>query len=98
MSDYTKAEALAFIDSMRLTLGGKVGFKWLAEKLSDLATYVESTAAENERLNAYLDWANVRGDYESYCAVRPDAAQADATTGGNGAPGDGDNSQTGDPA
>lgn len=79
MSEYTKDEALAFINAIRLTLGGKVGFKWLAEKLSLLAAYIESIAAENERLNAYLDWANARDDYESYCAKHPDdVLQGDA--------------------
>jgi hypothetical protein len=73
MSEYTKDEALAFINAIRLTLGGKVGFKWLAERLSDLAAYIESITAENERLNAYLDWANSRDDYESYCAMYSDA-------------------------
>jgi len=66
MSEYAKDEALAFIESMRLALGDRVGFKWLGEKLTDLASYIESVAAENERLNAYLDWANARDDYESY--------------------------------
>jgi len=74
MPEYTKDEALVFINSIRLTLGNKTGFKWLVEKLSQLATYIESLATENERLNAYLDWANARGDYESYCAIYPDAA------------------------
>ncbi|MDZ7261488.1 MAG: hypothetical protein ONB05_05215 [candidate division KSB1 bacterium] len=68
MSEYTKDEALAFINGIRLTLGSKVGFKWLVEKLSGLAAYIESITAENERLNAYLDWANLRNEYESYCA------------------------------
>ena len=72
MSEYTKDEALAFVEAIRLTLDGKVGFKWLVEKLSDLAAYIESLAAENERLNGYLDWANARGDYDSYCATYPD--------------------------
>jgi hypothetical protein len=84
MSAYTRDEALAFIDAMGLTLGGKVGFKWLVEKLSDLSAFVESVTAENERLNAYLEWADVRGDYESYLASRADmAVQGDADpTGG----------------
>ena len=73
MSEYTKDEALAFINAIRLTLGRKVGFKWLVERLSDLAAYIESLTAENERLNAYLDWADSRDDYESYCAMNPDA-------------------------
>jgi len=76
---YTKDEALAFIDAMRLTLDGKVGFKWLVERLSALTAYIESIATENERLNAYLDWAEARDDYESYRATRPDATvQGDA--------------------
>ncbi len=74
MSEYTKDEALAFIEAMRVSLTGKVGFKWLVEKLSDLAAYIESIASENERLNAYLDWANARDDYESFCTVYPHAA------------------------
>lgn len=73
MSEYTKDEALAFIDAIRRTLRGKVGFKWLVEKLSDLAAYIESITGENERLNAYLDWANARGDYESYQDTHADA-------------------------
>lgn len=71
MSEYTKDEALAFIDAIRLTLDGKVGFKWLVEKLSALSGYVESIAAEKERLNAYLDAANAREDYQSYCSEGP---------------------------
>ncbi|MDO9557331.1 MAG: hypothetical protein Q7J82_07105 [Coriobacteriia bacterium] len=76
MSEYTKDDALTCIESMRLMLGNRVGFKWLVEKLSHLAAYIESIAAKNERLNAYLDWANARDDYESYCA-NPDAALRD---------------------
>jgi hypothetical protein len=73
MAQFTRDEALAFVDSIRLTLGNRVGFKWLAEKLLVLSAYVESTASENERLNAYLDWANARADYESYRETHPDA-------------------------
>lgn len=76
MSEYTKDEALAFINAIRLSLDGKVGFKWLVEKLSDLAAYIESVAAENERLNAYLDWTNARDDYESYRATELDGNAA----------------------
>lgn len=68
MIEYTKDEALAFIEAMRLTLDGKVGFRWLVAKLSDLAAYVESIADENELLNAFLDRADMRSDYESYRA------------------------------
>jgi hypothetical protein len=71
MSVFNKAEALAFIESMRLTLVNRVGFRWMVEKLSGLAAYIESITGENERLNAYLDWANARDDYESYCAKYP---------------------------
>ena len=72
MSEFTKDEALAFIGAMRLNLDGKVGFKWFVERLSSLAAYIESSAAENEQLNAYLDWVNARDDYESYRATYPD--------------------------
>jgi hypothetical protein len=72
MPEYTKDDALAFIEAMRLATNGKVGFKWLTEKLSGLAAYVESTAEENARLNAYLDSAHARGDYESFRATHPD--------------------------
>ena len=71
MSEYTKDEALAFVNAIRLTLDGKVGYRWLVEKLSHLAAYIESIAAENERLNAYVDDANARDDYDSYCATHP---------------------------
>ncbi len=72
MSEFTKDEALVFIEAIRLGVDGKVGFKWLVEKLSHLAAYIESSAAESEQLNAYLDWANARDDYESYRATHPD--------------------------
>ncbi|MDZ4064510.1 MAG: hypothetical protein U1E22_07580 [Coriobacteriia bacterium] len=82
MSEFTNDEALAFIHAMRLTLDGKTGFKWLVERLSGLAAYIESITVEKERLNAYLDWANARDDYESYCAMYPEASpQGDAQSG-----------------
>ena len=68
MSLDTKDEALAFIGAMRLTIEGRVGFKWMVERLSDLAAYVETLAAENDRLHAYLDNTDARGDYEAYRA------------------------------
>lgn len=77
MSEFTKGEALAFIGTMRLTFENKVGFKWLVEKLSGLEAYVASVATENEWLNAYLDWADERADYESYLAANPDTASRD---------------------
>lgn len=72
MSEYTKDDALAFIESLRLLLGNRTGFRWLGEKLSHLAAYVEFAGAENERLNAYLDAASLRDDYEAYRAAHPD--------------------------
>jgi hypothetical protein len=74
MSAFTKGEALAFVEAIRLNLDGKTGFKWFVERLSFLADYIESTAAENQRLNAYLDSADARDDYESYCAGNPNDA------------------------
>lgn len=71
MAEYTKDDALAFISALRLTLKGKVGFKWLVERLSDLDAYVESVAVENERLNAYIDETDSREGYRSYCAPHP---------------------------
>jgi len=68
MSEYTKDEALAFINAMRLTLQGKVGFKWLLEKLDGLTAYVESVADENEQLTAFLDETGARDEYESFRA------------------------------
>lgn len=72
MADYTKDEALAFVESMRLTVGGRTGFKWLGEKLNSLSNYIEATAAENERLNAYLDEINARREYEVYLTEHPE--------------------------
>lgn len=72
MSEFTKDEASAFIEAMRLTLEGKVGFKWYVERLAGLAAFIESLAVENTRLHAYLDWADSRADYEAYLATLPD--------------------------
>lgn len=66
MAGYTRDEALAFIGAIRLAIEGKVGFKWLVAKLGDLASYIEAIASENEQLNAYIDSAGARDDYESY--------------------------------
>jgi len=74
VSDFERDEALAFIDAMRLTIQGKIGFKWMTEKLSALAVYIESVAADNARLNAYIDQAGLRGDYESTWTKSPEAA------------------------
>ena len=70
---FTRDEALAFVEAIRLNLEGKAGFKWFVERLSLLADYIESTADENTRMNAYLDCADARDDYESYCAANPNA-------------------------
>lgn len=73
MAELTKDEVLAFIDAMRRTLEGKVGFKWLVERLSDITAYVESITAENERLNAFIDSAGSRAGYEAYAQAHPSA-------------------------
>ena len=62
MADYTKDEALVFIEAMRRTLAGKVGFSWFVERLSDLSAYIETITAENERLKAELENARAQGD------------------------------------
>lgn len=72
MTEYTRDEALAFIEAMRLTIQGRVGFRWMSEKLSDLAAYIESVAGENECLHAFLDETSSRGDFESYCETLRD--------------------------
>ena len=72
MAEYSKEEALAFIDAMRMTLNGKTGFKWLVERLSDLGAYIETITAENDQLNGYVDFANARDGYEAYRATKLD--------------------------
>jgi hypothetical protein len=66
MPESSKEEVLAFIDAMRLTLEGKVGFKWVVDKLSGLSAYIESLSADNERMNAYLDAAGLRDDFDAF--------------------------------
>ncbi|MRS12854.1 MAG: hypothetical protein EG823_07255 [Actinobacteria bacterium] len=66
MAEYTKDEAIAFVDAMRLALEGKVGFKWMTEKLSTLSGYIRTLAEENESLDAYVDSAGLRDGYESF--------------------------------
>jgi hypothetical protein len=70
MAEYTKDEALTFIEAMRRTLAGKVGFSWFVERLSDLSAYIETITAENERLKAGLDDVRVP-DGESATAGEP---------------------------
>jgi len=65
MPKYTRDEAMAFIEAMRITLEGKVGFRWLVDKLADLRDYVETLAEENESLKAFLDGTGAREAYES---------------------------------
>lgn len=71
MAEYTQDEALAFVDAIRLTIQGKTGFKWMAEKLLDLSAFIDSTGAENRSLNAYIDEAGLRAEFESYRAAHP---------------------------
>jgi hypothetical protein len=78
MAEYTRDEALAFIEAIRLTLEGKTGFRWLVERLSDLAGYIGSVAAENELLNAFIESVGVKGEYEAYRAK-----QAETTVPGD---------------
>ena len=72
MPEYTKDEAMAFIETLRLTVSGKTGFKWLAGRLSELTAYIESIARENEHMKAYLASVGARDDYESYLAAHQD--------------------------
>ena len=71
MSEFTQAEALALIDAMRSTLVNRPGFRWMVERLTALAAYVEAVGTENAQLNAYLDQSGARADYESYCISHP---------------------------
>jgi hypothetical protein len=72
MPGFTKDEALAFLDATRLMLEGRVGYRWLTDRLSDLTDYIEAIAADNELLNAYLDSVGSRPDFESYRAQHGD--------------------------
>lgn len=73
MTEYTKDEAITFIEATRLTLEGKVGFKWLVEKLAGLRDYVETIADENELLNAFVDESGDRDRFDAFVATRSDA-------------------------
>lgn len=66
MPDLTREEAVTFIEAMRLQLADRVGFRWIAEKLSALENYVESISAENARFNAYLDESGRRTEFEAF--------------------------------
>ena len=65
MTEFNRDEALAFIESMRLTLLNRVGFRWMVERLDGLACYVKGLADENERLKARLDAAGMADPHES---------------------------------
>ncbi len=70
----TREEALVFVDAMRLTIEGKVGFKWMTERLSELTAYLEALADENERLNAFIDESGARDAYTAFAgSTGPDA-------------------------
>lgn len=68
MAVETREEALAFVDAMRLTIQGKVGFKWMTERLSELTAYLVALADENQRLNAFIDEFGARDAYEAFSA------------------------------
>lgn len=65
---YTREDAVAFIEAMRMTVEGKVGFKWMTAKLELLGAYVDELAAENERVHAYLDATGTRADFDAFAA------------------------------
>lgn len=60
---FTGDEALAFIESLRLTLAGKTGFVWLATKLERLATYVARLTEESERMRAFIEAKGLTDEY-----------------------------------
>ena len=64
----TREEALVFVDAMRLTIEGKVGFKWMTERLSELREYLDTLAGENEQLNAFIDQSGARDAYAVFSA------------------------------
>lgn len=70
MAEYTRDEALAFLDAVRLTVEGKVGFKWMVAKLSDLSAFVDSVTAENAALNEFVDSSGSREQYQAFLSSR----------------------------
>jgi hypothetical protein len=76
MPELNKQEALAFVEAMRLAITGKVGFRWLSDRMESLRSYIETTADENALLNNYIDHAGVRADFEAF-AAQHDAASGD---------------------
>ncbi len=67
MPAFARDEALAFVEAIRLNLVGKTGYRWFVERLVSLSEYIESIAAENARLHAYLEESGSRDDYDDYC-------------------------------
>jgi hypothetical protein len=80
-TQFTKDEAVAFIESMRLTLVNRVGFRWMVERLSSLTAFVESVSEENERLQAYIRSTGTQAEFETFSAAYPsDDKPADTST------------------
>jgi len=52
MSLETKEEVLAFLEANRQMFASKTGFKHMTEQLSDVISFIERLAAENEELRA----------------------------------------------
>ncbi|MCL2818422.1 MAG: hypothetical protein FWD41_01630 [Actinomycetia bacterium] len=50
MAIQSKAEALAFIQAMQLTVKGKKGFTWLTNELDELYAYVEGATEDDRQL------------------------------------------------
>jgi len=72
MDEFTKDEALAFLEAMRRQLAGKVGFSWITAKLSGLGVLIGSLADENARMSAYLDAAGQRDAYDAWEGMHRD--------------------------
>jgi hypothetical protein len=68
-TEFTEDEAVAFIESMRLTLVNRVGFRWMVERLSSLTAFIESTAEENARLRAYIRSAGAQDEFVTFSAT-----------------------------
>lgn len=72
MADFTKDDAVAFVDSLRLTVANRTGFQWMTARLMALAVYLESIASENASMSAYLDSTHTREDYETWARLNPE--------------------------
>jgi len=51
----TKDEVVAFLEANRQMFSKKVGFKHLTVQLSDVITFIETLAEENEHLKSAKD-------------------------------------------